>query len=70
MDEQWPMMEKFIMEHFEHETDVSSIDTELPSGVVHAELIARKRIALDIQSLLNAFEAARVKNTTPKISYE
>jgi hypothetical protein len=52
-------MEQFIMSHFEHETDLTTIDTNKSSEAIHAEIIARQRIALNLVNLRASFETAK-----------
>lgn len=61
-DPQWVEMEDFIVSYFETSTDINDIDTSNSSETVHAEVIARKRIAMMVAKLKNAFEMARKRD--------
>lgn len=69
-DPNWKRMESFIVAHFANSMDISDIDSSLDSSVVHAEVIARQRIAKDVNGLLKIFENARTGKTSSKVSYE
>ena len=66
----WGQMEEYIMEHFNHETDITTIDTSKETSIVHAEVIARQRIKQDIDSLKRSFAQLRSGKDNKKISYE
>lgn len=70
MHPDWKQMEAFIKEHFEKSMDVSDIDTTNSSSVIHAEVIARQKIAVDVESLLASFDTYRKQRNKSKISYE
>ena len=69
-DPNWPLMQKFIEEHFKRSMDIADIDATLESSVIHAEVIARQRIANDVEGLIKTFDNARHGKTNGKISYE
>jgi len=69
-DPNWKRMEKFIQDHFANSMDITDIDPTLDSSVVHAEVIARQRIAKDVNGLLKVFDNARNGKKGGKISYE
>lgn len=69
LDPEWKKMEEFIMSHFEHETDLTTIDTNKSSEAIHAEIIARQRIARNLLNLKASFETAKQTNK-PKTSFK
>jgi len=69
-DPDWIRMEKFIRSFFEAETDITAIDTDRDSSTIHAEVIARKRIANDLNKLFGTLNNARNGKTLTKIRYE
>lgn len=69
LDPEWSKMEEFIFSHFESETDILSFDLDKSSEAVHAELIARQKIAQDIKSLKASFETAKGRVSEKKTSF-
>jgi len=66
----WPLIEEFIITHFNNETDIEAIDATLPSSVVHAEVIARQRIQDSIRSLQALFKSTRERFGREPVSYK
>lgn len=69
-DPNWPKMQQFIVEHFERSTDITDINTDLDSSVIHAEVIARQKITNDLNNLIKTFNNARTGKTSKKVTYE
>lgn len=70
MHPDWPLMLQFIEEHFENSTDIQCIDTDKESTVVHAQVIASKKIDADLQSLKDTFTNLRNNYGKKKKGYE
>lgn len=70
MHPDWSKMQEYILNHFESETDVKTIDVSNDSSVIHAEVIARQRISNDIDSLKASFESLKRQGKKNKITYE
>lgn len=68
-DPDWERLEQWIAEFFEHETDISTIDSSRSSEAVHAEIIARQRISNDIALFRNQAAALRNKKTQKKSTF-
>lgn len=69
-DPDWPKLEQWIADFFQHETDISTIDASRPSEAVHAEIIARQNISHDIALFRNQAEALRSKKDFKKPSFK
>lgn len=69
-DPEWHLMEKFIMEHFEGETNIDSIDVSNSPETVCAEVIARQRISKDLADLKASFDNVRTGKVNRKVSFK
>lgn len=70
MHPDWLTMQEYIKSHFENSTTIESINVDNPSTTVHAEVIARQKIDLDVKSLMNSFDALRTNLDKKKVTYE
>lgn len=61
---------EFIESHFERTLDISDLDTTLSPETVHAEVIARKRIAENLNSLRASMHALKSSSPSQKVSFK
>lgn len=69
-DPDWKIIEEFIIEFFDNDTSIQSIDTDKGSDVVHAQVIAKQQIDETIKKLMTHFESAKSVKSNSKISYK
>lgn len=70
-DPDFERIEEFIVDFFDNDTSINSVDSKLPSEVVHAQVIAKQDIDSKIKELISYFRSCRgkeIKNN--KISYK
>lgn len=70
LDPEWLRMESYILSFFESETDVAQINTEMDSSAVHAEVIARKRIKENIDSLKASMDSMKTLHSQKPTSFK
>lgn len=70
MDPDWPKMQAYICDFLLPSTDIDSIDTNMPSDAVHAEVIARKDIKARLKEMTDDFETYRNPTVPEVVSFK
>lgn len=69
-DPDWKHIEEYIVDFFDNDTDIQSVNTDLASEVVHAQVIAKQQMGEKLAKLIASFDSTKGLNDKLPVSYK